>query len=177
MIETERLILRDWRDDDREPFAEMSRDPEVMATLGPAMTRAESDALVDRLMAMQTRDGFCFWALERKSDRAFLGFTGLKVGDVAPIEGELEVGWRVVRGAWGGGYATEAARGAVAWGFANRPAPRIVAITAVVNRRSQAVMERLGMIRRPELDFDHPKVPPGDRLRPHVTYTLDRPEA
>lgn len=177
MIETDRLILREWRDADREPFAAMSRDPEVMATLGPLMTRAESDALIGRLIAMQAQHGHCFWALERKADGAFLGFAGLKIGDVGPIIGEIEIGWRLARHAWGHGYVTEAARAAAAWGFANRPVLRIVAITSVGNSRSQAVMHRLDMVRRPDMDFDHPKVPEGDSLRPHVTFTLDRPEA
>lgn len=177
MIETERLLVRAWREADREPFAAMSRDPEVMATLGPLLSRAESDALIDRLIAMQASDGHCFWAVERKSDGAFVGWTGLILGTVGPIAGELEIGWRLARSAWGAGYATEAARAALEWGFAHRPVQRIVAITATVNGRSQAVMARLGMVRRPELDFDHPRVPEGDRLRPHVTYHIDRPEA
>lgn len=175
MIETERLIIRPWTDADRAPFAAMSADPEVMTTLGPLMTREQSDALIDRLIDQQARDGHCFWAVERKSDRRFIGWTGLIIGS-PPIAGELEVGWRLARKAWGAGYATEAARAAIDWGFANRPVPRIVAITAVVNARSRAVMERLGMSYRPELDFDHPRVPEDDRLRRHVTYILERQE-
>lgn len=176
MIDTDRLRLRAWTDADRAPFAAMSRDPEVMATLGPLLTRAESDALIDRLVAMQARDGHCFWALERKADGAFLGWTGVIVASVAPIAGELEIGWRLARDAWGAGYASEAARGALDWAFANRPVPRVVAITARINDRSQAVMRRLGMTRLVDLDFDHPKVADGDALKPHVTFAIDRPE-
>ena len=176
MIETDRLIIRTWTDADREPFAAMSADPQVMATLGPPMSRAESDALIDRLIALQARDGHCFWAVERKSDGAFIGWNGLIIGS-RPIAGELEIGWRLARGAWGAGYATEAARAALDWGFANRPVPRIVAITAAINTRSQAVMRRLGMARQLDLDFDHPQVPDGDPLQPHVTYYLDRSKA
>ena len=175
MIATERLLIRPWTDADREPFAAMSADPEVMATLGPLMTRAESDALVDRLIELQARDGHCFWAVERKADGAFLGWNGLIIGS-KPIAGELEIGWRLARAAWGAGYATEAARAVLDWGFAHRPVPRIVAITAVLNTRSQAVMQRLGMVRQPDLDFAHPQVPDGDPLQPHVTYYLERPE-
>lgn len=176
MIETDRLILRPWEDRDGAPFAAMGADPQVMATLGPLLSRAESDAMVDRLMAMQARDGHCFWAIERRADGAFLGFAGPKVGDVGPIVGDMELGWRLARDAWGHGYATEAAGAAADWCTVNRPGRRVVAITAVVNERSRAVMARLGMTYRPELDFDHPKVPEGDRLRRHVTYLLERRE-
>lgn len=176
MIETERLVIRPWTDADRAPFAAMSADPAVMATLGPLMTREQSDALIDRLIDRQARDGHCFWAVERKADAAFLGWNGLIIGS-RPIAGELEIGWRLARAAWGAGYATEAARAVLDWGFANRPVPRIVAITAAINTRSQAVMRRLGMVRQLDLDFDHPQVPDGDPLQPHVTYYLDRPKA
>ncbi len=176
MIETERLIVRPWRDVDRGPFAEMSCDPAVMATLGPLLTRSESDALVDRLVAMQAQDGHCFWAVERKSDGVFLGWTGVIRATVVPIAGEVEIGWRLARPAWGAGYASEAARGALDWAFANLPAPRVVAITARINRRSQAVMRRIGMAALPDLVFDHPKVADGDPLKPHVTFAIDRPE-
>lgn len=177
MIETERLLVRVWQDSDRAPFAAMGRDPQVMATLGPLMTRAESDALIDRLVSMQAQDGHCFWAVERKSDGAFLGWTGVIRATVAPIAGEVEIGWRLAQHAWGTGYASEAARGALDWAFANLPAPRVVAITAQINLRSQAVMQRIGMAPVPELVFNHPKVADGDPLRPHITYAIDRPEA
>lgn len=176
MIETERLIIRPWTDADRAPFAAMSADAAVMATLGPLLSRPESDAMIDRLIELQARDGHCFWAVERKADGAFLGWNGLIIGS-RPIAGELEIGWRLARAAWGAGYATEAARAVLAWGFANRPVPRIVAITAAINTRSQAVMRRLGMVRQLDLDFDHPQVPDGDPLQPHVTYYFDRPKA
>jgi RimJ/RimL family protein N-acetyltransferase len=176
MIATDRLILRPWEERDRAPFAAMGADPEVMATLGPLLSQAESDALVDRLIAMQARDGHCLWAVERRADGAFLGFAGPKVGDVGPIVGDMELGWRLARHAWGAGYATEAAGAAADWCRAHRPAHRIVAITAAVNARSRAVMERLGMIHRPELDFDHPKVPADSPLHRHVTYVLERQE-
>lgn len=178
MIDTDRLVLRPWRDSDREPFAAMSRDPVVMATLGPLMTRAEADANVDSLVAHQVRHGHCFWAIERRADAAFLGFCGLKVESQIPIlENELEIGWRLRSDAWGQGYAREAAQAALAWGFANCPHPRIVAITTPGNTRSWGLMERLGMTRLADGDFDHPRLAPDDPLRPHITYTIDRPEA
>lgn len=176
MIETARLIVRPWRDSDRAPFAEMGRDPEVMATLGPLMTREQSDAGVDRMLAHQATHGFCFWAIERKDDGAFLGFCGLKADAPAPhLEGEIEAGWRLRRDAWGKGYAREAAQASLAWGFANLAHPRIIAITTPGNIRSWGLMERLGMRRLADGDFDHPALADDDPLKPHITYAIDRP--
>ncbi len=178
MIETERLRIRSWQDSDREPFAAMGRDPAIMATLGPLMTREQSDAAVDRMLAHQAKHGFCFWALERKADAAFLGFCGLKAEAAAPhLDGEIEAGWRLRHEAWGAGYAREAAIASLAWGFANLPHPRIIAITTPGNVRSWGLMERLGMKRLADGDFDHPGVPDGDPLKPHITYAIDRPKA
>jgi RimJ/RimL family protein N-acetyltransferase len=179
MIETERLHLRAWRDDDREPFAAMGRDPEVMATLGPLLSRAESDAGVERMHRHQAKHGFCFWAIERRADGAFLGFCGLKTEPAAAphLEGEIEIGWRLRRDAWGQGFAREAAQAALGWGFARLPHPRIVAITTPGNVRSWGLMERLGMYRLADGDFEHPALPAGDPLRPHVTYAINRPRS
>ncbi len=175
MIETARLIVRPWRDSDRAPFAAMGRDPEVMAALGPPKTPEQADAAVDRQQAFQTVHGYCFWALELRGAGEFLGFCGLKPGaQDTPIEAEIEIGWRLARAHWGKGYAREAAQAAIAWGFANLPAPRIMAITTPGNVRSWGLMERLGMARRHDLDFDHPALPPGDPLRPHITYEVAR---
>lgn len=179
MIETERLILRPWRDEDREPFFAMSRDPEVMAYLGPlAASRAETDPGVDRMMALQAERGHCFWVVERKADGAFLGFCGLKLcTDPCPVEGDVEIGWRLRRDAWGQGYAREAAEASLGWGWANLDAPRIMAMTVAANRNSWGLMERLGMTRRADLDFDHPRLEPDHPLRRHIVYIIDRPEA
>lgn len=174
MIETARLILRRWRDTDREPFAAMSRDPEVMAHLGPLMSRDESDAVGSRVNAHIDRHGFGFWALERKSDGLFLGFTGLKRADVGPLAGEIEIAWRLARQAWGQGYAREAAQAALDWGFANTDAGLIFAMTVAANCNSWGLMERLGMVRRPDLDFDHPQLGIDDPLRPHIIYVIER---
>ena len=105
MIETERLILRAWRDEDRTPFAEMGRSPAVMAQLGPLMNREQSDAAVDRMRAYQRERGYCFWAIERRDDARFLGLCGLKPGAIGPLVGEIEIGWRLREDAWGQGYA------------------------------------------------------------------------
>ncbi|WP_269715306.1 GNAT family N-acetyltransferase [Caulobacter sp. NIBR2454] len=172
MIETERLILRPWRGADRAPFAALCADPEVMAHFPATLSREESDAVVDRLADHQALHGFCFFALERKEDGAFLGFTGLMtLKPENPLQPGVEIGWRLARQAWGAGYASEAARAAIEHGFEVLGLAEIVSFTATENLRSQAVMERIGMTRRAELDFDHPAVPEGHRLRPHVVYT------
>lgn len=174
MIETARLILRGWRDSDRVPFHDMGQDERVMATLGPLLWRDETDALIDRVQRILDANGFTFWAVERRADGAFLGFCGLKPGaEETPIHGEIEIGWRLAHAYWGQGYAREAAQASLDWGWANLDVASIAAITSVDNVRSRGLMERLGMIRAPEDDFDHPGAI--ERLRPHVTYRIGRP--
>lgn len=174
MIETERLILRGWRDSDREPFHAMSQDERVMATLGPLLWRDESDAVIDRLQGFLDTHGYTFWAIERRSDGAFLGFCGLKPGaEETPIEGEIEIGWRLAHEHWGQGYAREAAQASLDWGWADLDVPGIAAITSVDNVRSWGLMERLGMVRAPQDDFEHRRAI--ERLRPHITYRIARP--
>lgn len=173
-LQTERLILRSWREDDVDPFHLINSDPEVMATLGPVMSRAEVAALIKRVAAIEAVHGHTFWALERRDDARLIGWCGAIRGAVGPIVGQLEIGWRIARDAWGQGYVTEAARAKLDWLFANRGDDAAWAITSVSNIRSRAVMERLGMTYRPEHDFDHPKLAKGDPLRPHVTYALAR---
>ena len=172
---TERLVLRGWRDEDREPFARLNADPRVTEFLTRALDRAESDALVDRIVAHWADGGVGLWAVERREDGAFLGFTGLSVpGFDAPFMPAVEVGWRLAPETWGRGYATEAARAAVAFGFEARGLAEIVSFTVPANVRSRAVMDRLGMTRDPADDFDYPNLPPGHPLRRHVLYRLTR---
>jgi RimJ/RimL family protein N-acetyltransferase len=176
VIETERLILRGWRDSDREPFAAMGRDPRVMEHLGPLATRAETDVAVDRQNALLARDGHCFWAIERRADGAFIGFCGIKPGpEGTPIADRPEIGWRLAHAYWGHGYAREAAAASLAWGWANLPDECVWAITTPTNTRSWGLMERLGMARRNDMDFDHPAVPDDSPLKPHITYEARRP--
>ena len=176
MIETARLILRDWQDGDRLPFNTMCRDPEVMAHLGPLHSEAETEANIARLQGLQASLGHTFWAIERRSDGEFLGFCGLKIApeNIPGIEGAVEIGWRLRRDAWGAGYAREAAEASVAWGWANLPVDRIIAITTPANVRSWGLMLRLGMVRRDDLDFNHPALAVDDPSRPHVTYEILR---
>jgi RimJ/RimL family protein N-acetyltransferase len=176
VIETDRLILRPPEDRDRDEIAAFNGDPRVGEWLAKTLTRAESDAMVDRILAEIAERGFGFWAVERKADQAVIGLTGLlAMGADLPPGPALEVGWRLAPSTWGQGYASEAARAAVAWGFANRDAPEIVAVTAVSNLASQAVMRRVGMTPEPWRDFDHPKLAESHPLRRHVTWSVKRP--
>ena len=174
-LDTERLTLRAWRDEDIGPFQTICADPRVMVSLGPVMTLAETAALVARMQELQAGLGHCFWALERRADARLLGWCGAIRGSAGPVADKIEIGWRLASDCWGQGYASEAARATVGWCLAELPDDAVWAITNVDNHRSRSVMARLGMRHRPELDFDHPKVPEGDPLRPHVAYVLERP--
>jgi RimJ/RimL family protein N-acetyltransferase len=171
MIRTERLILRAFRDEDRDPWAAMNADPEVMRHFPATLSREEADSLIDRINKNIADTGAGFWAVERVEDGRFLGFAGLNcIGHDIPLKGEWEVGWRLARHAWGHGYATEAGRAALANGFGAMGLARIVAYTASTNLPSEAVMQRIGMVRAADMDFDHPLLPEGHHLRRHIVY-------
>jgi RimJ/RimL family protein N-acetyltransferase len=173
MLETERVLMRGFTDADREPFAAMNADPVVMEHFVQPMTREASDAFVDRITAHWCDHGWGLWALERKDTGAFIGYTGLwPVRFEAAFEPKVEVGWRLAKEHWGHGFATEAALAATRFAFDVLGWPEVVSFTAVGNVRSQAVMERIGMRREPEWDFEHPAVPVGHQVRPHVFYRL-----
>jgi RimJ/RimL family protein N-acetyltransferase len=175
VIETPRVLLREWRATDREPFAALNADPEVMAHFPSTLTRATSDMLLDSSMQAWAANGFGLWALERRDDGRFIGFTGLaRPSFEAHFTPAVEVGWRLAREAWGQGYATEAARAALDFGFETIGLEEIVSFTVPANTRSRAVMERLGMAHDAADDFDHPKLPDGHPLRRHVLYRLAR---
>jgi RimJ/RimL family protein N-acetyltransferase len=172
-IRTRRLVLRQWRDSDREPFAELNADPAVMAHFPAPMSRAESDAFVDRISEHFAARGFGLWAVETTEAGSFIGFVGLTVPRFdAHFTPAVEVGWRLARSAWGHGYATEAANAAVVYGFQRLSLDEIVSFTSVHNIASQAVMRRIGMTHDPADDFEHPNLPEGHRLRRHVLWRL-----
>jgi RimJ/RimL family protein N-acetyltransferase len=172
---SDRLILRKWRDSDRAPFAAMSADPAVMQYLRALPTREACDAWIDFQIAHQARHGFCMWAVELRQSGGFVGAVGLvHVGFVASFTPAVEIGWRLAREGWGQGWATEAARMAVAFGFAKLGLNEIVAYAAPANQASQNVMRKLGMWRDEAHDFDHPRQPEGDPLRRQVLYRLAR---
>jgi ribosomal-protein-alanine N-acetyltransferase len=183
VIETARLILRPWTNADREPFAAMGRDPDVMACFPSLVTREQSDALVDRAQDHIMREGFGFWAIESRTD-GFVGFCGLqRVPFEAHFTPAVETGWRLARAHWGKGYAIEAARASLAFGFGTLALREIVAFLLPVNARSASVCERLGMHRDPADDFDHPRIAEGALSvagfpqRRHGLYRIGAPAA
>jgi RimJ/RimL family protein N-acetyltransferase len=170
----DRVCLRRWRDSDREAFAAMNADARVMEYFPGLLTRAESDAMVDRIEQHFDERGFGLWATEVQSVAGFIGYTGLSVPRFsAHFTPCVEIGWRLALEHWGRGYATEAVRLALAYGFATLALPEILSFTSELNHRSRAVMARLGMRRDPADDFDHPAVAEGHPLRRHVLYRLD----
>jgi RimJ/RimL family protein N-acetyltransferase len=176
-IVTERLRLRQWDDADHAPFAAMNNDPRVMAHFPALLFRAESDAIIARQRAAITATGLGFWAIETLSNNRFIGFAGIQPVTISsPIHGEFEIGWRLGRNDWGMGYALEAAQAALEVAFVERELSTVVAMTVPGNTRSSGLMERLGMIRREDLDFDHPELPDGHPLCRHIVYSIDAPE-
>jgi RimJ/RimL family protein N-acetyltransferase len=175
-LETERLILRPWEDRDRAPFAAILADPHVMRFYPATRTLAQANEWIDRIIAGEAADGFHFRAVERKSDGMFLGQAGIGRFDY-PVPGnpEVEIGWILAEHAWGQGYAPEAARACLDYGFAVLNLPEIVAFTYRGNLASQRVMQKIGMIRDPAGDFDHPRLPEGHFQRPHVLYRKVKP--
>ena len=175
MIETERLILREWREGDREPFARMNADPRVMEFFPAVLSREESEATADRIEVHFREHGFGPFAIELRESGQFIGFTGLiRVPFSAHFTPAVEVGWRLAVEFWGRGLATEAARAAVTYGFDRLRLEEIVSMTVPANVRSRRVMEKLGMRRDAAEDFDHPNLPEGHPLRRHVLYRVRR---
>jgi ribosomal-protein-alanine N-acetyltransferase len=176
-LRTPRLLLREWRDDDREPFGAMSTDPAVMhGYLEPLTSRTSSDAWISRMRVHNEEHAFAYWAVELPGVADFIGAVGLSRLRYAgfPFAPAVEIGWRLARGYWRQGYATEAARAVRDDGFGRLALDEIVAFTLPVNHRSQAVMERLGMARDPADDFEHPGVPEGHPRRRHLLYRIRR---
>lgn len=173
-FETARLRLRQWRVSDREPFAAICADPEVMEFLSGRRDRETALAAIDKWSALIAERGWGLWALELKEAREFIGFAGLQI----PAEGHpflpcVEIGWRLARKHWRNGYATEAAREALRIGFETLDLPEMIATTAAGNARSRAVMERLGM-KGPEAVFQHPGVPSDSPLRTHLLFRISK---
>jgi RimJ/RimL family protein N-acetyltransferase len=171
-IETERLVMRRWRPSDREPFAAMNADADVMRYFPSPVDRPASDAFVDRIEAHFAEHGFGLWALELAASGEFIGFAGLNPMPVGvPGEDGYEVGWRLAKGAWGRGYATEGGTASLLVGFRDLGLAEIWSITSVLNKPSEAVMVRLGMRRHGE--FEHPRIEVGHPIRPHVAYRIE----
>jgi RimJ/RimL family protein N-acetyltransferase len=175
LIRTRRLLLRDWRDEDLEPFAVLNAHREVMRFFPAPLSRAESDALAGRIRREIAERGYGMWAVESPGEAPFLGFVGLAApGFTAAFTPCIEIGWRLAWRFWGKGYASEAARGALEHGFGELGQREIVTFTTEGNAASRRVMEKLGMLRDPAEDFEHPSLAPGHPLRPHVLYRMTR---
>jgi RimJ/RimL family protein N-acetyltransferase len=175
-VRTERLLLRRWRAADRAPFAALNADPRVMEFFPGPLSRADSDALAARVEEHFATHGFGPWAVEVPDALPFAGFVGLSVpAFAAAFTPCVEIGWRLDPALWGRGYATEAARAALAVGFAQIGLAEIVAFTVPANVRSRRVMEKVGMTHDPADDFDHPALPGGHPLQRHVLYRMQSP--
>ncbi|MDG2050373.1 MAG: GNAT family N-acetyltransferase [Myxococcota bacterium] len=174
-LRTPRLILRDWRDEDLAEFARINADPEVMRHFPARLDTSESDAVAARIRHHFEKHGYGFWAVERVGGEPFLGFVGLAHVDFeASFTPAVEIGWRLARSGWGYGYASEAAERALDFAFSEARLAEVVSFTALRNKRSAAVMERIGMSLHPEIRFDHPKLPKGHPLSPHWLYHIKK---
>lgn len=173
-FETQRLILRQWRQEDKPLFADINSDPRVMAYMPKLLNRSESDAMVDRFKELINQRGWGFWAVEFKQNQKFIGYVGLHIPSAdLPFKPCIEIGWRLAFDYWGQGLAYEAASASLKVGFEMLELTEIVTFTTLINRRSIALMERLNMV-RDSLVFAHPRVPAGHPLSQHCLYRLSK---
>ncbi|MBJ9977882.1 GNAT family N-acetyltransferase [Pseudomonas sp. S75] len=174
-LQSARLILRQWQDDDLPAFAEMCADPQVMRYFPAPLSRLECAALIGRVRGHFNEYGYGLWALERMDSGAFIGLTGLlNVNFEAPFAPAVEVGWRLARRHWGQGFASEAAWTCLRCAFAQLHLDEVVSFASQHNVPSQKVMQAIGMVQDLAGTFEHPRLPPGHALRPHVLYRIDR---
>ena len=172
---TERLILRQWAEGDLEPFAQMNQDPMVMEHFPKMHSRDESKAIMSRISGHFDDFGFGLWATELRETEEFIGFIGLQnVFFESHFSPCVEVGWRLSQKHWGRGYAPEGASAALTDAFDRLPLQEVVSMTAATNLNSMRVMQKLGMTRDPNDDFEHPNIEPGSKVRPHVLYRISR---
>lgn len=172
MMETERLILPEWRPEHRAPLVALNADPENMRYFERVLTAADTDRWLERAARWNAERGFTFWPVIRKSDGVLLGITGLKPLTVPWVnDTDIEIGWRFDKAFWGQGYARESAAAVLDHGLSI--APRVIAMTVEANAPSWGLMRRLGMRREPALDLEHPDLPVGHPLRPHIVYVKD----
>lgn len=178
IIETERLILRTWHENDIEPFAEINQDPNVMEHFPALLSKAETLSLIDRIFKHQDTYGYTLYAVELKSTHDMIGFIGLlhrtqEDLDV-PFNPSTEIGWRLSSKYWGKGYATEGAKAVLDYAFSVLDLPEVVSFTVEANTPSRRVMEKIGLKHNPDDDFDHPKLDVDSPLRRHVLYRLSK---
>jgi RimJ/RimL family protein N-acetyltransferase len=176
-LETERLILRQWRESDRQPFRELNANPHVMEFMPGLLAPKASDEMMDRIQRHFDLHGFGLFAAELRADQSFIGYIGLSVPRFdAPFMPAVEIGWRIAARHWGSGLATEGAREVLRFGFEFAGLDSVVSFTVSGNIRSLRVMQKLGMSHNTADDFDHPSLQEGHALRRHLLYRLDRRE-
>lgn len=177
ILQTERLLLRRWQESDYEPFAALNADPEVMRHFPKTLSPEETRALIQRIENRFEEDSFGLWAVEVTDSGEFIGFVGLwRPTFEAHFTPCVEIGWRLARHSWGNGFAPEAAREVLKYAFDNIGLDEIVAMTAVPNKNSMRVMEKIGMIRDPQDNFKHPFLEDGHPLQEHVLYRISKSE-
>jgi RimJ/RimL family protein N-acetyltransferase len=178
MIETDRLLLRRWIEEDREPFFRLNSDARVMEFMPNCLSRSQSDLLVDRIEEHFRKHSFGLYALELREDQSFIGFLGLAIpAFTAHFTPCVEIGWRMSANHWGRGLATEGARAVVRYAFEELRLGALVSFAVPANIRSRSVMERIGMVHNPAEDFEHPNLPEGHLLGRHVLYRLRTPRS
>jgi len=171
ILETQRLIIRKWRDSDLQPMAAINQDPQVMEYFPAPKNLEETRSFIIANMRIYEQVGYCFYAVELKDNHKFIGFVGLSpVGDELPCGPAVEIGWRLGVKYWGKGYANEAAQAIVAHAFNILGINELVTFTASTNKKSEKLMQRLGFERSEQDDFDHPKIADGHILQRHVFY-------
>jgi len=178
ILETKRLILRTWQNSDLEPFAKMNSDKDVMEFFPSILSKKESDELAAKINKHYGDNGYTLYAISLKETKEFIGFVGLLNVEKSTqyFAPSVEIGWRLTKECWGKGYATEAARAVLAYGFTELKLKEIVSFTAVINKPSQRVMEKIGLTHNKNDDFDHPKLEENSPLLRHVLYRLTREE-
>ncbi|MEE8379956.1 MAG: GNAT family N-acetyltransferase [Gammaproteobacteria bacterium] len=173
-LKTERLRLRQWKQEDFPAFAMLNADPEVMRYYPDTLNEEESNDMAQRFESLLAYRGWGFWVVEKLDDKKFMGFVGLHEPTYdLPVTPCVEIGWRLARKYWGYGYATEAAKASLMVAFENLDLPEVYSFTSVLNKKSQAVMERLEMVNMKQ-NFEHPMIPGNSPLREHVLYRIDK---
>lgn len=177
-LTTARLLLRPWKESDRQPFRSLNADPQVMAFMPALLTRESSDLLMDRIKKHFQEHNVGLFAAEIRQSQTFIGFIGLSTPSfTAPFMPAYEIGWRLDSRYWGQGLATEGAREVLRFGTEDLGLGSVASFTVPANMRSRRVMERLGMTHDPRDDFDHPNLPEGHPLRRHVLYRFTVPKS
>lgn len=175
IFESERLGFRRWQEEDKEPFAAMNQDPEVMQYFPDTLSKEESDLLIGRFEEHTNTKGYGIWAVERKEDGAFIGFIGLlEINMDVEFKGNTEIGWRLDKRFWKKGFAVEGANACLAYAFDNLGLNEVYSLTAVLNKPSETVMKRIGMVKASE--FENPKIEDGNPLKKHVLYKITKKE-